>query len=253
MVTIWSSARIKSSVCSLWSVVSNHLPKPNNNHRPQTIDHTEPLTKNHYKVLNVSPSASVDEIRKAFRKMALLYHPDKNKASSAQANFREIREAYETLKDPVKRADYNYRLYASGARQSAKPPAQNPSEILQAAARLADKVSYIDPFRVNLDTLSVEIRDILSDHNLSVLMQSNDPAVNLHITRRLLEALKLLPFPIAADGMIPLQRLAENNPMLQKELRAFITNARWQYAWNRYKIYIALLAAVVFVLILGQA
>jgi molecular chaperone DnaJ len=209
------------------------------------------LTKDYYKALNVSPSASADEIRKAFRKLALLYHPDKNKASSAQGIFREIREAYEILRDPVKRADYNYRRYASAAKQSARPLAENPSEILHTAARLANKISHLDPFRINLDLLSFEIRDILSEHNLSVLLQSNDPVINLQIAHHLLDALKRLPFPMTADCMNQLQKMAADNPVLQKELRVFIAAARWQYLWNRYKIYIALLAAIVFAIILG--
>jgi molecular chaperone DnaJ len=209
------------------------------------------LIKDYYKVLNLSPSASADEVRKAFRKLALLYHPDKNKAASAQGNFTEIKEAYEVLRDPVKRADYNYRRYVSGAKQSERPPAQNASEILHTAAGFADKVSRLDPFRINLDTLSFEIRDILSEHNLSLLHQSGDPLINLQICRHLMDVLKLLPFPIAADCMIPLQRMAANDPNLQKELGGFAATARWQYQWNRYKIYIALLAAILFALILG--
>lgn len=209
------------------------------------------MTKDHYKTLNLSSSASADEIRKAFRKLALLYHPDKNKAASAQASFREIREAYEILKDPVKRAEYNYRRYASGMGQPGKPLAQNPSDILHGAARLADKVSGLDPFRVNLDMLSFEIRDILSEHNLSILRRSGDPAINLQVTRHLFAALQLLPFPIAASCMTPLQEIAANDPVLQKELSVFINSAKWQYNWSRYKIYIALLAAILFAVILS--
>jgi molecular chaperone DnaJ len=209
------------------------------------------LRKDYYKVLNLSPSASADEIRKAFRKLALLYHPDKNKTSSAQDVFREIKEAYEVLNDPVKRADYNYSRYVSGAGRSGKPPAQSPGEILHAAARLADKVSGLDPFRINLDMLSFEIRDILSEHNITILQQCNDPAINLQITHYLFVALKPLPLPVAAGCMIPLHKIALNDPRLQKELSAFSASAKWQYRWSRYKIFIALVAAILFAVILS--
>lgn len=207
--------------------------------------------KDHYKALHVSASASADEIRKAFRRLALLYHPDKNKAVSAPDHFAEIKEAYEVLKDPVKRADYNYRRYTSGAAFAEKPRAQNAADILHAAGTLARNVSRIDPFRINLDTVSFGIRDILSPYNISLLQQAGDPVINLKIARHLLEALKLLPLPVAAGCMAPLRTLAADDPVLQKELDTFLGNARRQYYWNRYKIYIALLLAVLFIIVLS--
>ncbi len=64
--------------------------------------------KDYYEVLGVSRSASADEIRKSFRKLARLYHPDvaKNKAQ-AESKFNEINEAYEVLGDPEKRKRYD--------------------------------------------------------------------------------------------------------------------------------------------------
>ncbi|KAL5705458.1 hypothetical protein ACHQM5_023757 [Ranunculus cassubicifolius] len=61
-----------------------------------------------YKVLGVSKSASRDDIRKAFLALAKKYHPDANKDNPvAKRKFQEIREAYETLRDPEKRAQYD--------------------------------------------------------------------------------------------------------------------------------------------------
>jgi len=57
----------------------------------------------HYSVLGISPSASEKEVKKAFRKLAIKYHPDKNKDDGAQEKFQEIGAAYEILSDPEKR------------------------------------------------------------------------------------------------------------------------------------------------------
>src|SRR6266566_4251462 len=60
-----------------------------------------------YEVLGVSRSASEDELKKAFRRLAKQYHPDTNKEQGAEARFIEINEAYEVLSDPQKRAAYD--------------------------------------------------------------------------------------------------------------------------------------------------
>jgi molecular chaperone DnaJ len=69
------------------------------------MDRTMP--RDYYEVLGVSRSASKDEIRGAFRKLARQYHPDVNKAPDAEDRFKEINEAYTVLMDDDKRAAYD--------------------------------------------------------------------------------------------------------------------------------------------------
>ena len=62
----------------------------------------------YYSVLAVSPTASDDEIKKSYRKLAMQYHPDRNGGSKeAEERFKEITEAYDVLRDPSKRAAYD--------------------------------------------------------------------------------------------------------------------------------------------------
>jgi molecular chaperone DnaJ len=60
-----------------------------------------------YVLLGVSREASETEIKKAYRKLAMEYHPDRNSSADAEARFKEITEAYEVLRDPQKRSAYD--------------------------------------------------------------------------------------------------------------------------------------------------
>ena len=63
--------------------------------------------RDYYEVLSVSRNASEEDVKKAFRKLALEHHPDRNKKDGAAEKFKEINEAYQVLADPEKRANYD--------------------------------------------------------------------------------------------------------------------------------------------------
>ncbi len=63
--------------------------------------------RDYYEVLGVSKNASMDELKRAYRKLALEWHPDRNKSSQAHDKFKEINEAYAVLSDPKKKETYD--------------------------------------------------------------------------------------------------------------------------------------------------
>ena len=65
------------------------------------------MSKNYYKVLGLNKGATEEDIKKAYRKMALKFHPDKNKEPDAEEKFKEIAEAYEVLSDKNKKTLYD--------------------------------------------------------------------------------------------------------------------------------------------------
>lgn len=93
------------------------------------------VRKNHYSVLGISKSAKDEEIRKAYTKLALEYHPDRHSTKSEKeremmsSKFREVKEAYDTLSDPEKRRNYDKRNS-----KKLSPPETNLDDLLKEEA-----------------------------------------------------------------------------------------------------------------------
>src|SRR5206468_4845030 len=77
--------------------------------------------KDYYAILGVERNASAEQIKKAYRKLALKYHPDVSKEPDAEERFKELVGAYETLKDEKKRAAFD-QLGRHAAGEEVRPP-----------------------------------------------------------------------------------------------------------------------------------
>lgn len=82
------------------------------------------MTKDYYDILGVSKTASQDEIKKAYRKLALQYHPDRNKSKDGEEKFKEVTKAFEVLSSTEKRQQYDQ--FGAAAFEQGGPGGQGP-------------------------------------------------------------------------------------------------------------------------------
>lgn len=78
----------------------------------------------YYQILGISKNATAADIKKAYRKLALQYHPDRNKGKEAEEKFKEVNKAYEVLSDPQKRQTYDQ--FGAAAFEQGGPTGQGP-------------------------------------------------------------------------------------------------------------------------------
>ena len=84
--------------------------KKNQNKRSSKRTKSNKAKKSYYEILGISTNASQADIKKAYQRLAMKYHPDRNKAKNASEKFKEIQKAFQTLNDPNERSKYDRKL-----------------------------------------------------------------------------------------------------------------------------------------------
>ena len=200
--------------------------------------------KDYYQILDILPTASLEEIKKAYRKLALQYHPDTANNEDFDANkFIDIKEAYEVLADTKKRQDYHYKRFYKNYQQQV---AITPEIILQQTNHLAALVSVLDPCRIDYDKLNHQITQTLNANTVKVLKENKNNFIIQKVIQNTLLSTLLLNYQMALPIHYLLLNLGDNNTALITQINQQTTQQKRLFYWHKYK----LLATVLFVIIL---
>ena len=209
--------------------------------------------RDYYVVLNVQPQALPEEIKTAYRKLALQYHPDRNGGNvHTEALFKEINEAYRVLSNQQKRDDYN-RLRNTQTASASFTNATNTTNrthstfqqrqqtavtgktILFHSNHLRNVVEKSNPFAINTDSLFSRIESILSDAHLNILLYENKRINNSQIVHEILICCRYLPSDYFNRIVPKLFRLAGNDAIMRNAILQASKQKKQDHFWQKYK------------------
>jgi curved DNA-binding protein CbpA len=180
--------------------------------------------KDYYGILEIETSATTAEIKKAYRKLAQQYHPDKNNNNPyATARFAEIKEAYEVLTSPVKKDYYlQQRWYNQSIGKKKKQDVITPVSILQQALEMERYVANLDVFRMDKQGLKEYILGLLPDDTIEKLKAFNEPETTREIIATVIKAMHPLPKSYTEDIVIQLQKLSVADEASLQQIKFFV-------------------------------
>jgi len=203
--------------------------------------------KDYYSILEIHPGATGEEIKKAFRRLAHQFHPDKSSGNPyAKARFSLIKEAYEVLRNPITKEHYlQQRWYAQSIGKKIKHDTITPVNVLKQVLELERYVSRLDMHRMDHRGLLNYMLNILPDSIIETLNSFNDPDINKDIILISLRCARILPYHMMLNITNQLKKLKHNETTTRK-IEQFLRHSGRVHRWEKQKIWVVI--AIVFVI-----
>lgn len=207
--------------------------------------------KDYYQVLELPASASTAEIKSAYRRLALVYHPDKhNNDPYANARFAEIKEAYEILTNPARKEYYlQQRWYQQSMGRRKTQPLVTPVNVLKQSLELEKYVSRLDVFRMDKYGLHDHIETFLDDPTIEKLNVFNETDINGQIVQVVARCIKVLTLDLFEPLHQRLKKI-QTDESTKIQLDKLLAQRRKTYQRDRFRIWIILLAVIILCLLI---
>lgn len=212
----------------------------------------EMQVKDYYNILGLEPSASITEVKKAYRKLALQFHPDKNYNDPlANAQFAEIKEAYEVLTNPSRKEKYlEQRWYNQSMGNKKTQDIITPYTILKQTIALEKQVAKLDVYRMDKTGLQEYVLTMLSDETIEKLLAFNDTATNRQIVSILLQAIKPLKPDQLSVLLIQLKKLSNADILADQAIERFQQAHSKSSKKEKYTVPFSILITVIICLLI---
>lgn len=211
--------------------------------------------KDYYEILQIPPSATIPEIKKAYRILALQFHPDKNNNGAyATAQFTEIKEAYEVLTNPSKKEYYlQQRWYEQSIGKRTKQQVVTPVTILQQVLELERYVSKLDVFRMDKEGLRDYTLGLLSEDTIAKLKNFNEPSVSKEIIAAAIRANKPLPASFTSAIVKRLLTLAGTDEPAIMQIKEYERKSIIRHNREKYSLIIIIIVTIILCLFIWLA
>ncbi len=202
-------------------------------------------TKDYYQILNIDYTATGEDIRRAYRKLAFIFHPDKNDGDAiAEERFKEIQEAYFILSDAERRETYHLKSQYPLINRRNPPKPVTAYTILNQCQKLNDKIAEMDIFRMSQQALFEQIMLLVTDKNISIVQQAGDENMTRQITNELLQSSTPLAFSYVEQINTRLALLAGTNNEQISHIYHHTKKRRRVSYWERYNGLIIVIATI---------
>jgi curved DNA-binding protein CbpA len=167
--------------------------------------------KDYYKLLKIAHSADLNTIKKAYRQLAMQYHPDKHGDNqSTHFYFQEIQEAYEILSNPEKRENYHYKIWLEKAQGHELDTALSTDQIIQLFIHTERAIHETDSFRRNNEQLTEILISLYSNTRLELIAETNDNSLETTTLQLAIQSSSSL------SSVAQLKLIHQLNPILKK-------------------------------------
>lgn len=198
--------------------------------------------KDYYQILRVIPSATTAEIKKSYRLLAMEFHPDKNPSIQAAEQFTLIKEAYAILSHPTERKKYDATLFSET--YSNIRIATTPEEVRDMSKELVGRVQLMNPDRINRDKLVLDMEAVLSVYHIQLLEKWKDEKQNKLLVEDLLYCMQYVDRPACLRLTKMMYTIDGISFQAQQQIGQFLRSYQRNYYWEKYKILLALLLAI---------